>query len=98
MPRADRHNETLTPEELARKRGMSVLRGAQQRVAQRPAAPTDERTLPGAMEMPIDRVVPDPDQPRKDWGHDDGERRLLELAASIREFGIIQPLLVREGA
>lgn len=98
MPRADRQATPPTAEEVARKRGMSVLRGAQQRVAQRPAAPTEERALPGAMEIPIDRVVPDPGQPRRDWGHDDGERRLLELAASISEFGILQPLLVREGS
>jgi len=88
----------LTPEELARKRGMSVLRGAQHRVAQRPATPSEERALPGAMEVPIDRVLPDPGQPRRDWGHDEGERRLEELTASIQEFGILQPLLVREGA
>lgn len=97
MPRAERAAADSTPEALARKRGMSVLRGAQQRVAQRPATPTEDRALPGAMEVPIDRVLPDPGQPRRDWGHDDGERRLRELADSIREFGVIQPLLVREG-
>jgi ParB family chromosome partitioning protein len=48
------------------------------------------------MEVPIEQVVPDPSQPRKDWGHNDGPRHLTELAESIREFGILQPLLVRE--
>ena len=97
MPRAERAAAPPDPEALARKRGMSVLRGAQQRVAQRPATPTEDRALPGALEMPLDRVLPDPDQPRRDWEHDDGERRLAELADSIREFGVLQPLLVREG-
>lgn len=98
MPRLKADAPALSPEKLARKHGMSVLRGPQHRVAQRPAAPTEERALPGAMEVPIDRVLPDPNQPRRDWSHDDGERRLDELSASIREFGVIQPLLVREGA
>ncbi len=51
--------------------------------------------LPGAFEIAIEQVVPDPDQPRRDWGHSDGETRLQQLAASIRQFGILQPLLVR---
>lgn len=97
MPRPKGTTPAPTPEEMARKRGMSVLRGAQHRVAQRPATPSEERTLPGALEMPIDRVLPDPGQPRRDWEHEEGERRLEELAASIREFGVLQPLLVREG-
>lgn len=97
MPRPKRDDPAATPEELARRRGMSMLRGPQLRVAQRPAAPAEDHALPGAREVPLDRVLPDPTQPRRDWSHDDGERRLEELAASIREFGILQPLLVREG-
>ncbi len=58
--------------------------------------PLGERRLGGAVVVPIDQVEPDPDQPRRDWGHDDGERKLVELAGSIREFGIFTPLLVRE--
>jgi ParB/RepB/Spo0J family partition protein len=58
--------------------------------------PLGERRLGGAVVVPIDQVEPDPDQPRRDWGHDDGERKLVELAASIREYGIFTPLLVRE--
>ena len=41
----------------------------------------------------IDRITPDPDQPRKTFS----EESLAELAASIREHGVIQPLLVRPG-
>jgi ParB/RepB/Spo0J family partition protein len=52
--------------------------------------------LPGALEVPIEQVEPDPGQPRQDWAYDEGARRIDELVASIREFGILQPLVVRE--
>jgi len=52
--------------------------------------------LVGARAVPVDQVVPDPKQPRQDWAHGDGLRRLDELVASIRQFGVLQPLLVRE--
>ena len=42
--------------------------------------------------LPIYRVEPDPDQPRKDFDPE----ALAELAESITEHGIIQPLTVRE--
>lgn len=51
--------------------------------AQRPRAPDTH--------LPIENVHPNPDQPRRDFVRAD----LDELAASIREKGIIQPLLVR---
>ena len=75
---------------------IAVIRPAQPRATSEAMRGATERRLPGAMEVPIEQVVADPGQPRKDWAHDDGERRLAELADSIREFGIIQPLLVRE--
>ncbi len=46
--------------------------------------------LPPITELPIERILPNPHQPRTIM--DDEE--LQELAQSIREFGIIQPLLV----
>lgn len=51
--------------------------------------------LPSAVELPIAYIVPDPKQPRQDWEHGEGARRLEELARSIGEFGVLQPLLVR---
>ena len=42
--------------------------------------------------VPIETIVPSPFQPRKRFA----EEELAELAASIRERGILQPLLVRE--
>ncbi|MFH1188955.1 MAG: ParB/RepB/Spo0J family partition protein [bacterium] len=38
----------------------------------------------------IDQILPNPNQPRKNFD----ERALNELAASIREFGVLQPLVV----
>lgn len=75
---------------------VAVIRPAQPRPAVQAVAGATERRLPGAMEVPIEQVAPDPEQPRRDWGHNDGVQRLEELAASIREFGILQPLLVGE--
>ena len=45
----------------------------------------------GVQVIPIERVSPNPDQPRKNFVDED----LEELTASIREKGIIQPLIVR---
>ncbi len=42
-------------------------------------------------ELPIDRIKPNPKQPRKQFADD----KLAELAASIREHGIVQPVVVR---
>ncbi len=43
------------------------------------------------MSVPIERVKPNPDQPRRRFDED----LLDDLAASVREKGIIQPLIVR---
>jgi len=51
-----------------------------------------ERSLVGALSVPIEQISPDPDQPRKEFH----EQRLEELAASIATEGILQPLVVRE--
>ncbi len=51
--------------------------------------------LAGALMVPLACVLPDPDQPRQNWTHGDGAQRLDELVASIEEFGVLQPLLVR---
>jgi ParB family chromosome partitioning protein len=53
-----------------------------------------QRTTPTAaiLEVPLARVSPNPYQPRKHW--DDAD--LAELAASIREHGVLQPVLVTE--
>lgn len=42
--------------------------------------------------LPIERVVPNPDQPRRTFE----QTALEDLAASVREKGIIQPIIVRK--
>lgn len=44
-----------------------------------------------ARELPLDAIDPNPQQPRKSFSDDDA----ADLAQSIREHGILQPLLVR---
>lgn len=64
-------------------------------VAERPhiAETPGERAMPQAKMLAVSRVRPNPEQPRK---HFDPEG-MEELAASIRERGIMQPLVVRPG-
>jgi ParB family chromosome partitioning protein len=50
--------------------------------------------LPTAKEIRLDRIVPDPDQPRRTFDPD----RLEELAASIAIEGVLQPIVVRYDA
>jgi len=53
--------------------------------------PDDAGRSVGVRVIPIDRIEPNPDQPRMVF---DAEA-LHELAASIREHGVLQPILVR---
>ncbi len=45
-------------------------------------------------EIEIDRIIPNPTQPRKEFD----ETALGELADSIRQLGVIQPVTVRKGS
>ena len=54
--------------------------------------PETPRARSGLAEIPIDRLSPNPQQPRQ---HFDDEA-LAELAASIRRHGVLQPVLVSE--
>jgi ParB family chromosome partitioning protein len=45
----------------------------------------------GVRVVPVDRITPNPDQPRMVFD----EEALHELSASIREHGVLQPILVR---
>tara|TARA_R110002072_G_scaffold19365_5_gene71799 strand:- start:1289 stop:2188 length:900 start_codon:yes stop_codon:yes gene_type:complete len=48
-------------------------------------------TVSAEQNVPIERISPNPEQPRKRFNQDD----LDDLAASIKEKGVIQPLIVR---
>lgn len=56
------------------------------------AVPVSEEEKGGVMMLRISSVEPNREQPRKDFDED----RLTELAESIREHGVIQPLLVQK--
>ena len=69
-------------------RGLSALLGEQANEA----VPVDGSAAPAGVRMaPIEALKPNPDQPRKIF--DQGE--LTELAESIRDKGVLQPILVR---
>jgi ParB family chromosome partitioning protein len=55
------------------------------------AASPEARRAAGVLEIPIEFVRPNPDQPRTSFDPEE----LEELAASIRERGVLQPVLVR---
>ncbi|MBQ1202505.1 MAG: ParB/RepB/Spo0J family partition protein [Loktanella sp.] len=67
-------------------RGLSALMSD---VGQQEAAPTSPKKPD--MIVPVERIRPNPDQPRRTFD----DNALQELAASIAEKGIIQPLIVR---
>lgn len=43
-------------------------------------------------EVPVDLIMVNPDQPRKNFG----EEELLELRDSIKEYGVLQPIIVKK--
>ena len=51
---------------------------------------TDART--GAIDIPLVSIRPNPDQPRRRFG----ETEMAALVASVREHGVLQPILVAE--
>ncbi len=54
------------------------------------SGPAPHSALPGLLQVPVDSIGPNPRQPRQSMPPD----LLDELAASIREHGILQPLVV----
>jgi ParB family chromosome partitioning protein len=56
---------------------------------QQPIAKADEKAVPL---LPIDSIIPNPRQPRRAFREDDP--KLLELSASIKEHGLLQPIVV----
>ncbi|GIV21022.1 MAG: chromosome partitioning protein ParB [Armatimonadota bacterium] len=50
-----------------------------------------EESSEGASEIPVSLIVPNPDQPRREMDR----ASIEELAASIREHGVLQPVLVQ---
>lgn len=66
-------------------RGLSAL------IPSAPETKLESREQRSTLEVEIDRITPSPFQPRRSFD----EAKIEELAASIRNQGIIQPLVVR---
>ena len=82
-------------------RGLGALLGGNPPLTQPATAPPVQPVVVAApapdnrdrvQRVPLDRIRPCPLQPRKDFS----DEALKELADSIREQGIVQPLIVRE--
>ncbi len=56
-----------------------------------PGAPEAGEGMTGLLEVPVNAVSPNPKQPRTHWDPEE----IQALAASIREVGILQPIVVR---
>lgn len=69
-------------------RGLSALLSE---VESAPAVAPGAATPAGVREIPIEQIAANPDQPRRTFP----EGQLDELAASLREKGVLQPILVR---
>lgn len=70
-------------------RGLSALLGDQPQLAGR--GPEAAPSAGGVVEIDIGRIRPNPDQPRVRFD----EESIAELATSIAERGVLQPILVR---
>ena len=57
----------------------------------KPAVKKDEKVVEGIL-VNINKVEPNREQPRKNFDED----ALLELAESIKQFGVLQPLIVQK--
>ncbi|HSZ59230.1 MAG TPA: ParB/RepB/Spo0J family partition protein [Tepidisphaeraceae bacterium] len=56
-----------------------------------PVATAEPPTIASPLEIPIDAVIPNPHQPRRQMN----ETSIAELAASLKSTGLIQPIIVR---
>ncbi len=53
-------------------------------------AKTENKVIAGFVELPIDKIIPNQNQPRKSFN----EESIGELAQSIKNYGLIQPITV----
>ncbi len=76
--------------ETSKKRGLG--KGLEALIPSGPPRPASQEVQAGAVELPVDRISPNPHQPR----HYMNQEKLQELADSIAEHGLIQPLVVTQ--
>ncbi|MEX2221977.1 MAG: ParB/RepB/Spo0J family partition protein [Candidatus Rokuibacteriota bacterium] len=56
-----------------------------------PGPASQDPSQSSAVELPIDSIIPNPTQPRKDFD----DKALRELSASLAQSGVLQPVVVR---
>ncbi|MFV2034115.1 MAG: ParB/RepB/Spo0J family partition protein [Halocynthiibacter sp.] len=71
-------------------RGLSALMADV--TSEGPATGSPSEIPKSEQHIPVENIAPNPDQPRRRFGQED----LASLAESIREKGVIQPLIVRK--
>lgn len=71
-------------------KGLGALIGGAESVADAPTG-SEPTPLAAYAEIPLDRITPNPKQPRQVFD----EEPLAELVHSIREVGLLQPIVVR---
>jgi ParB family chromosome partitioning protein len=78
---------------MAEKRRPALGRGMAALLSNAAPPPSSAVAVPGRtlLSLPVEAIERNPDQPRKRFE----EEKLEELAASIREHGIVEPILVR---
>ena len=81
-----------TPKKRGLGRGLNALMGGDAASVLEPEQPKKEADLSGVQEIDISLISPDKSQPRKNF--DDAS--LKELAESIKQVGVIQPLIVQK--
>ena len=80
----------MAKQKFALGRGLDALiTGAKDVMAPQQSLSTDEHSI---LEAALDSMIPNPRQPRRAFREDDP--KLLELSASIKEYGLLQPLIV----
>jgi ParB family chromosome partitioning protein len=85
MPSSTKRRPRSLADQLLEEAGEGEITAEEQAAA----AESSFRPVPRALLVPIERIVPSRDNPRKSFAH------LDELAESIAERGVLQPLLVR---
>jgi ParB family chromosome partitioning protein len=73
---------------MAKAKGPSLGKGLGALIPQLQVGPDDP-----VSNIPIEELRPNPYQPRRDFA----EEKLAELVKSVQEYGILQPLIVRQG-
>jgi ParB family chromosome partitioning protein len=72
-------------------KGLDSLIPAKTETAKAKSKATEEAVKPDSV-VKISKIEPNPDQPRKEFDED----ALAELADSIRQYGLLQPILVQD--